>query len=185
MMEHLNSDPPRSGWCYRSKARYRLDRWVGCDINSINSSRLISSRLNTANGLILSSMDCVCLWLLRFPPRFDGTLPIVLVYPLKKLTRDEPWRASITNTMSLSKKYQKLSHVEHVLKKPDTYVGSCAPEDSEEWVAYHDSSSDQFRFEKKMVHIIPGLYKCFDELRVNALDQWRRTYDNKSVPKEH
>ena len=87
--------------------------------------------------------------------------------------------------MSLSKKYQKLSHVEHVLKKPDTYVGSCAPEDSEEWVAYHDSSSDQFRFEKKMVHIIPGLYKCFDELRVNALDQWRRTYENKSVSKEH
>lgn len=88
--------------------------------------------------------------------------------------------------MSLSKKYQKLSHVEHVLKKPDTYVGSCAPEDSEEWVAYQDTTDPaKFRFEKKTVHIIPGLYKCFDELRVNALDQWRRTYENPKIPKEH
>jgi len=89
---------------------------------------------------------------------------------------------------SLSKKYQKLSHVEHVLKKPDTYVGSCAPEESEEWVAYEtkgDDGSSTFRFERKTVTIIPGLYKCFDELRVNALDQWRRTYENKSLPKDH
>jgi DNA topoisomerase-2 len=52
--------------------------------------------------------------------------------------------------MSLSKKYQKLSHVEHVLKKPDTYVGSCVAEESVEWVAYQDStegSEEPFRFE--------------------------------------
>jgi DNA topoisomerase-2 len=73
---------------------------------------------------------------------------------------------------SLSKKYQKLSHVEHVLKKPDTYVGSCTPEESLEWVAYHDESNTEtpWKFSHKTVTIIPGLYKCFDELRVNALD---------------
>ena len=90
--------------------------------------------------------------------------------------------------MSLAKKYQKLSHVEHVLKKPDTYVGSCMPEESVEWVAYHDPASEDkpFRFEQKKVNIIPGLYKCFDELRVNALDQWRRTSDPKlDLPKGH
>lgn len=90
--------------------------------------------------------------------------------------------------MSLSKKYQKLSHVEHVLKKPDTYVGSCVAEESQEWVAYHDSGATDgpFRFEQKKVNIIPGLYKCFDELRVNALDQWRRTSDPKlDLPKHH
>lgn len=89
--------------------------------------------------------------------------------------------------MSLSKKYQKLSHVEHILKKPDTYVGSCAPEETEEWVAYHDQTSETnpWRFERKQVTIIPGLYKCFDELRVNALDQWRRTHDTQNLPKDH
>lgn len=92
------------------------------------------------------------------------------------------------SSKTLSKKYQKLSHVEHVLKKPDTYVGSCAPEETEEWVAYQSTGEDgspTFRFERKTVTIIPGLYKCFDELRVNALDQWRRTYDSKKLPKDH
>ena len=88
---------------------------------------------------------------------------------------------------TLSKKYQKFTHVEHVLKKPDTYVGSCVPEESLEWVAYHDPSNVEqpWRFEQKMVKVIPGLYKCFDELRVNALDQWRRTQSDKKCPKGH
>lgn len=92
-----------------------------------------------------------------------------------------------TGKKSLAKKYQKLSHVEHVLKKPDTYVGSCMPEESVEWVAYHDESKEPaWWFEQKKVTVIPGLYKCFDELRVNALDQWRRTADPKlDLPKGH
>jgi DNA topoisomerase-2 len=91
------------------------------------------------------------------------------------------------SSAALSKKYQKLSHVEHILKKPDTYVGSCAPEDTEEWVAYHDPTSETnpWRFERKQITMIPGLYKCFDELRVNALDQWRRTCDAKEISKDH
>jgi DNA gyrase/topoisomerase IV subunit B len=52
-------------------------------------------------------------------------------------------------TKTLAKKYQKFTHVEHVLKKPDTYVGSCVPEESQEWVAYHDAANTDapWRFE--------------------------------------
>lgn len=62
--------------------------------------------------------------------------------------------------------YKKLSHREHILELPDTYVGSC--ETHEEWRWVYDSDSS------KMVHrkvaFNPGFYKLFDELVVNARD---------------
>ena len=36
--------------------------------------------------------------------------------------------------MSASSKYQKLTQIEHVLKRPDTYVGSLHLHDSEEYI---------------------------------------------------
>ena len=62
--------------------------------------------------------------------------------------------------------YKKLSHREHILELPDTYVGSV--ETHEEWRWVLDSSAG------KMVHrkipFNPGFYKLFDELVVNARD---------------
>ena len=61
--------------------------------------------------------------------------------------------------------YKKLSHREHILELPDTYVGSI--ETHEEWRWVLDSSD-------KMIHskipFNPGFYKLFDELVVNARD---------------
>ncbi len=66
------------------------------------------------------------------------------------------------NTMS----YKKLTHVEHILKRPDTYVGSLAPESTEAWVYAAD------RFQQSTCFVSPGLVKIFDEVLVNAIDQY-------------
>jgi DNA topoisomerase-2 len=62
--------------------------------------------------------------------------------------------------------YKKLSHREHILELPDTYVGSV--ETHEEWRWILDAQTS------KMVHrkipFNPGFYKLFDELVVNARD---------------
>ena len=62
--------------------------------------------------------------------------------------------------------YERLTHVEHILKRPDTYVGSLAPESSTYWtrVAGH--------FEPSVLSVSPGLVKIFDEILVNAIDQY-------------
>ena len=57
--------------------------------------------------------------------------------------------------------YRKLTHVEHILARPDSYVGSLARETTETWVD----------FQRSIVSVSPGLVKIFDEVLVNAIDQ--------------
>jgi DNA topoisomerase-2 len=62
--------------------------------------------------------------------------------------------------------YEKLSHVEHILKRPDTYIGSLPCESSRYWIR----NGDVFEFAE--LDVSPGLVKIFDEVLVNAIDQW-------------
>jgi DNA topoisomerase II len=61
----------------------------------------------------------------------------------------------------------KYTHVEHVLKVSDTYVGSMDKTEEEIWV-YADELK---KMEKRKITYTPGEYKIFDEILVNALDQ--------------
>ena len=65
------------------------------------------------------------------------------------------------NTLS---KYQKLTDREHILKKPDTYIGSIENTDHEDYVF------DEDKINSKNIQFIPGLYKLFDEGVVNCRD---------------
>lgn len=50
--------------------------------------------------------------------------------------------------------WEKLTHREHILKRPDTYVGSLE----------HDP----------VLNMSPGMYKIIDEILVNAFDEYIR-----------
>lgn len=62
--------------------------------------------------------------------------------------------------------YQKKSQLEHILLRPDSYVGSIERQSMEHWV-FQDASG---RMEKKTLEYVPALYKIFDEILVNAAD---------------
>lgn len=62
--------------------------------------------------------------------------------------------------------YKKLTHTEHILKRPDSYVGSVVPETDTQWVL-----SEGDHFIKKSATFSHGLLKIFDEILVNAIDQ--------------
>lgn len=62
--------------------------------------------------------------------------------------------------------YQKLSLKEHILKRPDTYIGSVVPTESEMWV--FEKATNEMA--KRKITYVPGLYKIFDEILVNAAD---------------
>ena len=60
---------------------------------------------------------------------------------------------------------QKISHLEHILKRPDSYVGPTALTTENYWVL------DGTKFILKQVSYSPALLKIFDEILVNAIDR--------------
>ncbi|QLL31396.1 hypothetical protein HG536_0B02590 [Torulaspora globosa] len=78
---------------------------------------------------------------------------------------------------SASERYQKISQLEHILKRPDTYIGSVESQEQQQWV--HDEEADQMI--EKTVQIVPGLYKIFDEILVNAADNKVRDPSMKKI----
>ena len=60
---------------------------------------------------------------------------------------------------------QKLSHIEHVLKRPDSYVGPVDAVREPYWVL------NGKKFKKTTTKYSPGLLKIFDEVLVNAIDR--------------
>lgn len=63
-------------------------------------------------------------------------------------------------------KYRKLDHRDHVLARPGMYIGSIEEDAYSTWVFDDQKKS----VEKREIRIIPGLYKIFDEILVNAID---------------
>ena len=80
--------------------------------------------------------------------------------------------------MDLADKYKKMTQIEHILKLPDTYIGSTQMGDPMEMWVWSESNE---KMEKQSVRIVPGLFKIFDEILVNAYDQWVRCREKKSV----
>ncbi|KAI8071645.1 DNA topoisomerase [Gongronella butleri] len=62
--------------------------------------------------------------------------------------------------------YQKKTQLEHILLRPDTYIGSTEAEEQEMWVF----DSEQDMIVKRKIKYVPGLYKIVDEILVNAAD---------------
>jgi DNA topoisomerase-2 len=60
----------------------------------------------------------------------------------------------------------QLSHLEHIMKRPDTYIGSVEKTTDKMWV--YNSANECMEF--RDVTYVPGLYKIFDEILVNAAD---------------
>ena len=67
---------------------------------------------------------------------------------------------------SVEQTYQKLTQHQHILQRPDTYVGSIESDTQEMWVM----DADEGRMKKRKLEYTPGLYKIFDEILVNATD---------------
>ncbi|GAX77591.1 hypothetical protein CEUSTIGMA_g5035.t1 [Chlamydomonas eustigma] len=65
---------------------------------------------------------------------------------------------------ALEEIYQKKTQLEHILLRPDTYIGSTEKQQQQMWV--HDGT----KMSLQQISYVPGLYKIFDEILVNAAD---------------
>jgi len=78
-------------------------------------------------------------------------------------------------------KYQKMTDREHILKKPDTYIGTIEPTETMEYImdaapapittiASDAATAAPALLTRRNITYIPGLYKLFDEGMVNMRD---------------
>ncbi|KAK2190491.1 hypothetical protein NP493_78g03001 [Ridgeia piscesae] len=72
--------------------------------------------------------------------------------------------------LSVERIYQKKTQLEHILLRPDTYIGSVEKVTQPMWV--FDDELDQMV--QREITFVPGLYKIFDEILVNAADNKQR-----------
>jgi len=72
--------------------------------------------------------------------------------------------ANVQGAKAIEDIYQKKSQLEHILLRPDTYIGSTEKKEEKLWVHHDDQLVQQ------EISYAPGLYKIFDEILVNAAD---------------
>jgi DNA topoisomerase-2 len=74
--------------------------------------------------------------------------------------------SKVKGLKSEAEKYDKKTPREHVLLRPDTYIGDIEPTSEPMWIY----SSEDKNMVKKQITYTPGFLKVFDELLVNARD---------------
>ena len=77
--------------------------------------------------------------------------------------------------MALEKKYQKKTQLEHILTRPDTYVGDIKLQ-TEKLYIHQDG-----KIVKQEIQYVPALYKIFDEIIVNASDHTKNDPTCKNI----
>ncbi len=83
--------------------------------------------------------------------------------------------------MSSASDYKKLSDREHVLERPNMYVGETSIMEEPRWI--YDAASNHMVW--RTANINPGLYKIFDEVIVNARDALVRASEEGKTPIKH
>ncbi|KAJ1611468.1 DNA topoisomerase II, partial [Cryptosporidium canis] len=77
---------------------------------------------------------------------------------------------------TVEERYQKKTQIEHILLRPDTYIGSTEFHEQTLWVW----DEAERRMVYRTINYVPGLYKIFDEILVNAADVKAREISSRS-----
>eukprot|EP01132_Coremiostelium_polycephalum_P007836 gene7836-9650_t len=76
---------------------------------------------------------------------------------------------------TLEQIYQKKELLDQILLRPDTYIGTIEKSEDELWVWEND------RMVRRKISYVPGIYKIFDEILVNAADNNQRQPKMKAI----
>jgi DNA topoisomerase-2 len=79
-------------------------------------------------------------------------------------------KKTVSSKKTIEERYQVKNPHEHVLLRPGMYIGSIRKETTNMWVHNNDAESDDAKIINKEITYVPGLYKIFDEILVNARD---------------
>ena len=91
------------------------------------------------------------------------------------------YHQTMEEKMEVKRTYKKHTHHQHILELPDTYVGSTKTNEESRWM--YDDASNKMVWRK--IQFNPGLYKLFDEIIVNARDEYIRSTTTASTTIKH
>jgi DNA topoisomerase-2 len=86
--------------------------------------------------------------------------------------------------IKIEEQYKKLSHREHILTRPDTYIGNIKTETKDIFTVNDINNLNDIKIIKKTIEYNAGFVKIFDEILVNASDHSIRTGKVKSIKVE-
>lgn len=81
-------------------------------------------------------------------------------------------------------KYQEKSQIQHVLDRPDTYVGSKRFKISDEYVSVDHDNIDNISIQKRTISFSPALLRIFIEILSNAIDNHKRSVNTNNPCKK-
>jgi len=81
---------------------------------------------------------------------------------------EAPKKQKNDKRLSVERIYQKKTQLEHIILRPDSYIGSPNPVTEFMWIHEDDHMVN------KEIKYVPGFYKIFDEILVNAADNKQR-----------
>lgn len=84
----------------------------------------------------------------------------------------------MSKNKTIEERYQKKSQLEHILLRPDTYIGSTEMHTQMLWVW----NKEKQKMVQRNITFVPGLYKIFDEILVNAADVKAREKEKSPNP---
>ena len=90
--------------------------------------------------------------------------------PAKAAALTDSTSANANAKATVEQTYQKLTQHQHILQRPDTYVGSIESVTTDMYVYDQEAATMKLR----KLSYVPGLYKTFDEILVNAADNKQR-----------
>lgn len=85
----------------------------------------------------------------------------------------------------IANEYKKISAHEHILLRPDSYIGDVTTSEEYMLLPHRDEEQKRTLFKRKKIQYVKGLYKIIDEIIVNCRDQFIRLKENQyQNPKE-
>ncbi|VDK60288.1 unnamed protein product [Anisakis simplex] len=136
------------------------------------------SRAATFNGYAngfrrnLRSVKCLALFGVKYGNSYgQNTISRRFLFLGGKSLLQSNRTSTSTATNVKKEKYQRISPLKHVLLRPDTYVGSTLPSETQNIYLY---DAELKRMCKRELSYVPALIKIFDEVLVNAADNKQR-----------
>ncbi|CAK9000771.1 DNA topoisomerase 2 (DNA topoisomerase II) [Durusdinium trenchii] len=151
---HVPEEPPRKESMRGFFERQKKARVVAQDpiiVEDSSPARAPRKRPSAASTADLPAESAV-------KPSGPSPSPSPSVSPRRRVTTK-------SSEKTVEQTYQKKTQLEHILLRPDSYVGSVERQHQEQWIL-----TEERQMVSRPLSFVPALYKIFDEILVNAAD---------------
>ncbi|KAL8429528.1 hypothetical protein ACSSS7_006540 [Eimeria intestinalis] len=138
-----------------------------------------SERRRQLNRLAFERSSGAPLFYYQAPPTCPGRGPLLAVGAPPPSQHPSFALLLVLRSACAAQRYQKKSQLEHILLRPDSYIGSTEVSTQQLWVIPEGAT----RMQQKSISFAPGLYKIVDEILVNAADVKARETEGCAAPR--